>query len=480
METSFDPLSPETVPGNQLPPQPPPPAQIPEHLKMKVIPGYKKKKIMTISDHPLIPSGVGTQARYVIEGLLRTGKYTVRSWGAAMKHPDYRPQKIFPEIYNEDWFIWPMDGYGDRDKMRSFILAEKPDVLLIVTDPRFYTWLFEMADEVLQNMPIVYWHVWDNDPTPDFNQAYYEGISGLAPLSLKTYGLVQDMERLGLYKGRYRYIPHAIPPETFKIVPEADVQRFRNAKFGPHADKKFILFWNNRNARRKMTGDIIDTFSQFMKVAGAGNVALLMQTQPKDPEGQDIVALAKKFGVDQNMIISEQRVPAEELNLFYNAADCTINIANNEGFGLGTLESLMCGTPIILHMTGGLQFQIGDWWEDQTFFGDQEKLTRIAKERWQKKQGNWWGIPIFPATRSCTGSQPIPYIYDDRVSHEDTVKALLKMYEMGRPARKALGEAARPWAMKNFNMETLVKSFDEFITETMESHRAPQPRIVSL
>ena len=39
----------------------------------------------------------------------------------------------------------------------------------------------------------------------------------------------------------------------------------------------------------------------------------------------------------------------------YNIADVTINMASNEGFGLGTCESLMCGTPISVNVTGGLQ-----------------------------------------------------------------------------------------------------------------------------
>ena len=37
----------------------------------------------------------------------------------------------------------------------------------------------------------------------------------------------------------------------------------------------------------------------------------------------------------------------------YNLADVTMNMASNEGFGLGTCESLMCGTPISVTVTGG-------------------------------------------------------------------------------------------------------------------------------
>lgn len=458
--------------------------QVPEKFVSKFNPDGPKKKILTISDHPLIPSGVGWQTRFVIEGLLRTGRYRFVSWGMAMAHPDKRPQRVFPELYGEDWTIYPFEGqnmqYGNRDLMRQFLINERPDALFIVTDPRFYTWLFEMADEIRANCPIVYWHVWDNDPTPEYNQAYYECIDGMAPLSLKTYGLLQDLRKLGKYGGDFRYIPHAVPADVFKPVDEELVQKFRRERFGPHADKKFLLFWNNRNARRKMTGDVIDTFAQFARTVGKKNVALLMQTQPRDPEGQDLLSVSKKFGIDDCILMSEGRVPSEDINMFLNSCDCTINIANNEGFGLGTLESLMAGTPIIVHMTGGLQFQVGDWWKGLDFFGDQAFLTELARHAWKNKTCDWWGIPVFPVSRSCTGSQPIPYIYDDRVAHVDVVTALLDVYEMGRAKRKALGLRSREWAEKTFNMEKMVRSWDELMAATIERHRAPAPRLVTI
>lgn len=470
METS----TPEPVIQTVAPPVAPPPPSVMKET------GLPKKKILTISDHPLIPSGVGLQTRYVIEGLLRTGKYKFISWGAAIKHPEYKPQNVFPEIYKGDWIIYPIDGYGERDRMRAFIINEKPDALLIVTDPRFYGWLFEMADEIKQNMPIIYWHVWDNDPTPEFNEAYYESIDFMAPLSLKTYGLLQDLRKLGKFNGKMKYIPHAIPPEVFKPVPEEVVMKFRQEKLGPHWNKKFIVFWNNRNARRKMTGDVIASVQKFADEVGKENVVLFMQTQAKDPEGQDLIAVAQKYKFDHNLIMSEQRVSPEDLNMFYNSADVTINIANNEGFGLGTLESIMCGTPIILQMTGGLQFQIGDWWQDQTDFSNQDDLTKLAKKKWKNRDGKWWGVPVFPASRSCTGSQPIPYIYDDRVAHEDVVDALVKVYNMGREKRKELGKEAREWALKTFPMEGMLKSFEDVVGETIETHKKPAPRIVTL
>jgi len=440
----------------------------------------EKLKILTLSDHPLIPSGVGLQARYVIEGLLKTGRYKFHSAGGAMQHADYRLQNVFPEIYNGDWVIEPTDGYGDREKMRKWLDTFKPDVLFMITDPRFYVWLFEMEDEINMQCPIVYWHVWDNDPAPQFNDAYYDTITELAPLSLKTYGLLQDLKKTGHLKKPFTYIPHAIPEDIFRPIPEEEVFKFRREKLGPHADSKFIVFFNSRNARRKMTGDVVGTFAQFAKKVGKQNVSLLMQTQPKDQEGQDLLAVAQRFGIDDRVIMSEQRVDPETLNMFYNAADVTVNLSNNEGFGLSPLESLMCGTPILVHMTGGLQFQIGDWWKDRKDFSDQFEMTEDQKKRYKSGTGNWWGVPVFPTSRSCTGSQPIPYIYDDRFAYEDVVDGYVKLYEMGRAGRKALGAAARPWAIENFNMKNMVQSFDDLFKKSLINHVKPSPKLVTI
>ena len=63
----------------------------------------KKIKILTLSDHPFLPSGVGTQTKYILETLLDTGRYQVVSLGGAITHPNYNPVKT--EKYGEDWIV---------------------------------------------------------------------------------------------------------------------------------------------------------------------------------------------------------------------------------------------------------------------------------------------------------------------------------------------------------------------------------------
>ena len=60
-----------------------------------------KLKVLTLSDHPLSPSGVGTQTRYICEALLKSGKFEIISLGGAIKHHNY--DHVFVEPYGKDW-----------------------------------------------------------------------------------------------------------------------------------------------------------------------------------------------------------------------------------------------------------------------------------------------------------------------------------------------------------------------------------------
>lgn len=428
-----------------------------------------RKKILFLSDHPLIPSGVGSQAKLLIEGLLETNEYKFICLGGAIKHPDYKPQHVAPDKFGEgNWIILPVDGHGNKDVVRRILQTEKPDAMIIFTDPRFFYWVWEFEDEIRQVCPLLYWHVWDADPFPDFNMTFYNSTDFISALSLKTYGLLQG---LGYDKSRFNYIPHAINSELFKPLDELEVKDFKMQHYGPHGDKKFIVFWNNRNARRKMTGDVMQSFAFAAREIGLDKCALMMHTAPKDMEGQDVVACAKHLGIDKNLIISEERLEPAALNWFYNVADVTINIANNEGFGLGTLESMYSGTPIIVNFTGGLQFQLGDWWKELTDFSDQDTMTTLARKRYNSGKGLWTGIPIFPVSRALVGSQQVPYIYDDRVDNKQVAQGLVKLYKMGRTKRKEMGLAAREWVKENFGLSTMINSWDNTITNVIETHR---------
>ncbi len=60
------------------------------------------------------------------------------------------------------------------------------------TDPRFYEWLWQMECEIRQVVPMVYYHVWDNFPTPEFNQPYYSSTDSIVTISKVTSQCVKE------------------------------------------------------------------------------------------------------------------------------------------------------------------------------------------------------------------------------------------------------------------------------------------------
>tara|TARA_R100000808_G_C2142027_1_gene149818 strand:- start:354 stop:1625 length:1272 start_codon:yes stop_codon:yes gene_type:complete len=401
----------------------------------------KKIKIFTLSDHPLSPSGVGTQTRYMIEEMLKTGKYQFVSFGGAIKHHDYRPTRT--EEFGDDWIIYPVDGYGDQDSIRSVIWTEKPDVLWFMTDPRFWGWLWQIENEIRANVPMVYYHVWDNRPYPNFNKSFYDSNDNIACISKLTYEVVQNVSP----DVESSYLPHTVNTEIFKKLDPEVIEQFRETsiplEYEPNRDR-VLFFWNNRNARRKQSGTVVWWFKEFLDIVGHNNAALIMHTETDDVHGQDLEAISRELGLNNGQLVfSRQKVPAENLALAYNMCDCTINIADAEGFGLATLESLACEVPIIVTMTGGLQEQVTD--------GE-----------------NWFGFGLEPAAKAIIGSQEVPYIYEDRVSKEDFLDAMVKFYNMTKEERAKMGAAGRNHVLTNYSFEKYRTNWDNLFTKVHE------------
>jgi len=370
----------------------------------------KKTKVLVLSDHPLSPSGVGTQTKYMIEALLKTGRYQFVCLGGALKHHNYDIQ--FVEPWGEDFKIVPIDGYGSPEMIRSVLQRDKPDIVWFMTDPRFYEWLWEIENEIRVNVPLVYYHVWDNFPAPKFNANFYKSTDRVVCISKVTQAIVEEVAP----EVNPIYLPHAVNGTYFhKYKDEEELKRSETIRANvttgdgvseelKNANKKFF-FWNNRNARRKHSGTLVWWFKEFLDEVGHDKATLVMHTDARDPHGQDLNHIVERLGLDSDrqVLFSTQKVPLEQMNTFYRMADVTINISDAEGFGLATLESLSCATPIIATATGGLQEQVlGPKGEN--------------------------GVAIFPSSKAIIGSQQVPYIYEDRLNLNKIVYNMFYFY----------------------------------------------------
>ena len=409
----------------------------------------KKITIMTLGDHPLLPSGVGTQTKYVCEALLRTGKFRFVSLGGAVHHPSLEMQKV--SEWGDDWVIQPVNGYGERPQLRGLIQQIRPDIIWFMTDPRFYEWLWKMEKEIRPYAPLVYYHVWDNVPMPHYNAPWYESTDVICSISKVTHNIVTtvspDVESY--------YVPHAVNPQYFNNMnstPEGKAEIARVKRENGIEEDRFIFFWNNRNARRKQSGSLVYWYSKLLERVGYDKTVLLMHTDPRDAHGQPLDTLQEAFNIPPEcMKIHNQKVPPQHLNYLYNMSDCTINVADAEGFGLATLESLATGTPIIVNMTGGLQEQVTDG----------EK---------------WFGIGIQPSSKAIIGSQSTPYIFEDRVSEKDVVDAMEKMLNLPTEEYKEMSQGGLEHIKNNYNFKTFEEDWVRIMTGIYEKYGSWETR----
>jgi glycosyltransferase involved in cell wall biosynthesis len=364
----------------------------------------------------------------------------VRQFGAAIKHANYDIVKL-----SDDFIIKPVDGFGNPEMLRQALAMERPDVLFLFTDPRFFTWVWEMEDEVHQICPIAYWHVWDNYPTPNFNKVLYDSTDLINCHSYLTYSFVKD-----LAPDRTNFIPHALPNEVFYPIDDTSkVQDFKIQLLGESRKDHFVLFWVNRNAKRKRPNDLLWAWQLFMKMLhdrhGKSDATLLMHTQPDDQEGPNLRATAEMLEITSSLVFSPERLDFAKMNVLHNVSDSCINISYAEGFGLSTLESMQCGKPIIALKTGGLTRQVVD-----------------------HRDGSENGVSLPVEMQSLVGSQSVPYIYEDYCSAQTTAAAILKMYELGVEGRRTLGKKAREYVLSEFSLERTVSEWDRTLSNLVD------------
>jgi glycosyltransferase involved in cell wall biosynthesis len=426
-----------------------------------------KKKIMLFSDDLRMSSGVGTVSKNFVLGTM--DKYDWVQIGGAIKHPEEGKVVDMNDSVREETGIedaslkiYPISGYGNQELLRQLMNIEKPDAILHYTDPRFWVWLYQMEHEIRQSIPIFYYNIWDDRPTPRYNEFFYESCDLIMNISKQTVAMVKDAARK---KPRTdwdcTYIPHGIPEDKFYPIGELNVkewnklQGYRNSVLH-NKEKDFVIFWNNRNIRRKVPSDVImayKTFCDMLPKEQSDKCVLIMHTQPVDDNGTDLPTVVDELCSDYDVIFSHQKLNDEELNFLYNIADVQVNMASNEGFGLGTAEAIMSGTPMVVNVTGGLQDQCGFALNGKELTPeDYDEIHSLHDDRKWKDNPDLtygeWAKPVWPSNRSVQGSIPTPYIFDDRCRWDDVAGRFKEWYDTPKEERKEVGLKGREWMLK--------------------------------
>ena len=425
------------------------------------IPKDERKKILLLCDDLRMHSGVATMAREFVVGTAQ--HFNWYQLGAAINHPD--SGKIFDlstdinnrvDLEDASVFVEPYNGYGDAQKVRQLIEKEKPDAILIFTDPRYWTWLFQIEREIRSKMPIFWLNIWDDLPAPMYNKPYYNSVDLLMAISKQTKTINKMVLGPAAESKVIEYVPHGIDSDLFfPITKEHELySEFENYKSNMFEGKdiEFVLFFNSRNISRKHAADTILAYQLFCDKIGpekAKKCALLMHTAIVDQHGTDLKAVKEALTNSEyvNIYFSTSKLSSQQMNLLYNIADATVLLTSNEGWGLALTESMMSGTMFVANVTGGMQDQMrfvnekGEWIDFDSDFPSNHRGTY--------KDCGKWAIPVFPTNISLAGSPATPYIFDDRCSPEDAASAMLEVWNLTKEERIERGLKGREWAMSD-------------------------------
>ena len=449
-----------------------------------------KKKILLMSDDLRMHSGVATVSKDIVFKTIH--KYDWVQIGAAINHPDEGKiidmndalkqikDGFHPDMDNRDLYlkIYPRSGYGNPQVLREILEIEKPDAILHFTDPRFWIWMYEMEHEIRQNIPIMYYNIWDDIPTPYYNRDLYRSSDLLMGISKQTYGINKRV--LPEYEDwQTQYVPHGINEKKFFKLEDKGDTKFKEFEKKFKLDKyKFKILYLNRNIRRKNPGDCLLAYKHMMDKLTPEQrkeCVLVWQSAIVDENGTDVKAIHETLLPDYPIIyIQESGVPLTdiEMNFLYNSSDVYLNIASNEGFGLGSCESLHTGTPIVVNVTGGLQDQCGFKNDKGEYLTADDYVELESNHRGKYKEHGEWVKPVFPSNISCQGSPLTPYIFDDRCSFEDAGECLLEWYNVGPEERERCGEIGRQWVQGDdarMTAKHLSESFIKNIEATFEN-----------
>ena len=418
------------------------------------IPKEQRKNILLLTDDIRLPSGVGNIGKELV--VHTSHKYNWVNLGGAMNHPE--KGKVFDisedvskvaDIPDAQVKVIPIDGYGDPMLVRHTINQEKIDAIFLITDPRYFTWLFQIENEIRRKTPIIYLNIWDDYPAPMYNKAFYESCDVLMGISKQTVNINKLVLGDKAKNKIIDYVPHGLNHNYYYPITTTDTEfeNFKKKVF--KTDPKFLLFFNSRNIRRKSVPDTLLAWKYFvdqLPKEEAEECYFILHTDIVSDAGTDLIAVTNYlFGSGyKNVIYSANKIGVKELNYLYNMADAQILLTSNEGWGLSLTEAMLAGTPIIANVTGGMQDQMrfedenGNWIEFDADFPS----NHTGK---YKKCGEW-AFPVFPTNRSLVGSPQTPYIWDDRCSPEDAAERIMELYNMDKEERQRRGMEGYKWA----------------------------------
>lgn len=159
-----------------------------------------KKKILLLSDDIRFTSGVSTMARELVFGTLKN--YDWVNCGGAIRHPEQGKiidlsdhAKQITGVQDAYMKIYPVHEYGNEAVINEILHIEKPDAMVLFTDPRYFGHVFNMEKQIRSKIPLTYINIWDSNPYCQWNRPAYSSVDTFFNISKQTDNIVEHVLR---------------------------------------------------------------------------------------------------------------------------------------------------------------------------------------------------------------------------------------------------------------------------------------------
>ncbi len=168
-----------------------------------------------------------------------------------------------------------------------------------------------------------------------------------------SYSMQEDLARHGWPKSKISVVWNGVDPERYnpRKCKKGAVKRIRH-KYGIQ-DDECMLFFLGRLTWVKGVRNLVQAMPLILEEYPKTKLVIL----GKGEEQTDILEMARRLGIEDNVVCHFEFVPEDERILHYAASDVCIFPSIYEPFGIVSLEAMSMAKPIVVGAQGVVGFR---------------------------------------------------------------------------------------------------------------------------
>ncbi len=241
-------------------------------------------------------------------------------------------------------------------KLKKILKESKEKIVLHFHNQYNIFFFLKLVNKELRNKAIIaytnhngYWSLPFDEAKSTLESRYFQEIEGMKnsdvifALNQKTQSSVT--ENLVIPKDKVLVVANGVNTEIYRPLDEKRIEEVKE-KYNI-VGKKVILqvgsVYENKGQCRavEMIAPLLKDNKDLIFAFLGGIVSEEYYNQVED--------IAKKNGVDKQVLYLGTASPGEEMNEIYNIAEATLFVSQYEGFPLVCIESLSAGVPVIIN-----------------------------------------------------------------------------------------------------------------------------------